>query len=183
MKDLWNYSNVMEPTAYCDDTSYKLAISFLDLPGCILEDWGCGTTYARKFVKHASYRGIDGSKSRFCERHVDLRDHCPSDTGCILIRHVLEHNRDWKIILHNAVENFRKRLCVVIHTPLIPCGTVELPPTEQCDLHAAGIPNLLLGNYDIREILREAWVRSELVDSKTDYRAETIIYAARDFGS
>jgi len=180
MKDLWYYSNALEPTAYCDDTSYRLAVDFLDLPGCVLEDWGCGTTYARKFVKHATYRGVDGSNSRFCERHVDLREYRESDADCILIRHVLEHNREWPRILDHAVATFRKRMCLAFHMSLAPYSTVHASTTDVCDLHAAGIPNLNVGRAELWERLRGLWTREEIVRSATPYGFETIIYVSRD---
>jgi hypothetical protein len=46
------------PAQYGDDESYRKAIEFLDGPG-VLEDWGCGPAYAKRFVKQAKYIGVD----------------------------------------------------------------------------------------------------------------------------
>ena len=48
-------------------------MAFLDQPGAVIEDWGCGTTYAKKFVRRGTYRGIDGSPVDATDKVVDLR--------------------------------------------------------------------------------------------------------------
>src|SRR5262249_18621560 len=111
----WDYRGLAQ-FPYDDETTYKKAMAFLDGHG-IIEDWGCGTAYAKRFVTKSIYIGIDGSKSSFTDRIVDLREYT-SDADCILIRHVLEHNYDWKMILTNAVKSFKRRMVLIIFTPL-----------------------------------------------------------------
>src|SRR5262249_5738702 len=36
---------------------------------------------------------------------------------CIFMRHVLEHNADWRIVLGNALASFRRRMVLVVFTP------------------------------------------------------------------
>ena len=116
MGKLWDYSTVTQPTKYGDDFTYTKAAEYLDIPGAVVEDWGCGTTYGKKFFKNAKYIGVDFSPSKFTDIVADLRGY-KSKADCILIRHVLEHNFDWLTILGNAVDSFRRRMVVVTFTP------------------------------------------------------------------
>ena len=74
----------------------------------MIEDWGCGTTYARKFVTKGSYVGIDGSPTDATNKVVDLRQYT-SAADCIFMRHVLEHNTHWQEILTNAIGSFQQK--------------------------------------------------------------------------
>ena len=114
MVGAWNYQNV-ETFHYGDDVSYRRGIAFLDGHGTI-EDWGCGFAHARTFVTRSPYVGVDGS-SKWADKIADLRDYT-SDVDCIFMRHILEHNVDWKRILANAIRSFKKRMVLVIFTPL-----------------------------------------------------------------
>jgi hypothetical protein len=102
----WHYGN--------DDTSYFRAGAYLSGPG-LVEDWGCGTTYARRFIG-APYRGVDGIASSFLEgkmSRVSLSEY-RSRVPKILMRHVLEHNWDWRDILRNMVGSFTDRAVLVL---------------------------------------------------------------------
>lgn len=110
----WNYSHLTEPFPYGPDTSYEKAAKFLD--GGPVEDWGCGTCYAKRFFPNG-YLGIDMAPG-FADYIADislLLEPRPKRTN-ILLRHVLEHNSAWKEILRGAVISSTK-LCVVIFTP------------------------------------------------------------------
>ena len=93
------------------DISYVKAAEFLDdLP--LIEDWGCGSTYAGRFFKRAEYIGIDGS-SPMALLKADLQTYQSNVPG-ILMRHVLEHNRNWQRVLHNAIASFQRKFCLVM---------------------------------------------------------------------
>jgi hypothetical protein len=83
-----------------------------------VEDWGCGMAWARRFAPEGRYTGIDGSPAAepFADVICDLRDWETSVDG-IFMRHVLEHNQDFDVILGNAMASFRKRLVVIGFTP------------------------------------------------------------------
>lgn len=116
MLNRWNYRDVEEPYPYADsELTYEKAIGFLDGEG-VLEDWGCGTAYAKRFVRRARYVGVDGSPSKFNDVTADLREYT-SEADYILLRHVLEHNLEWERVLDNALRSARKRLAVVTFTP------------------------------------------------------------------
>lgn len=103
-----------EVPLYGDSTTYRLAAEFLNDVSEV-EDWGCGLGGFRRFCK-TTYIGLDGSWAPNCDRIVDLVQYRSSADG-ILLRHVLEHNYEWRAILQNAVESFRSKMCVVIFTP------------------------------------------------------------------
>jgi hypothetical protein len=96
-----------------DELSYIKASRFLNGHGRI-EDWGCGTAWARRYFEN--YVGIDGTAG-FADLVVDLRTY-HSTSECIHIRHVLEHNLEWQVILTNALESFSERLVLTVFTPL-----------------------------------------------------------------
>lgn len=108
----WDYSHLTEPFAYGPDTTYEAAAKFLE--GGPVEDWGCGTCYARKFFPKG-YVGVDRANT-FADVVGDLRYLKIRPDKFILLRHVLEHNEDWEKILGNAVSS-SKKLAIVVFTP------------------------------------------------------------------
>ena len=110
----WDYSGVAEAIFGSFET-YQKARDFL---GDTVEDWGCGTGYARNYFKN--YKGVDGSPSRFVssDEIVDLR-YYTSNVDNILIRHTLEWCGDWKAVLNNAKKSFNKKLCLMLFTPFV----------------------------------------------------------------
>lgn len=112
--DAW-YKTAEKPIPYGDTVTYFIAEEWLR--GLSVEDWGCGYAWFKK-VHDGRYLGIDGTNSKWCDNIVDLTEYTSKSQG-ILLRHVLEHNHDWKKILDNAVQSFTKRLCIVLFTPLV----------------------------------------------------------------
>lgn len=110
----WNYGTTPQ-FPYGDETSYQKAMDFLDGP-YIIEDWGSGVSWARKFVKRGRYIGLDGSWSHHCDQVVDLRTY-RSQADAILLRHVLEHNLEWQKIIENALASFQRKLVLILFTP------------------------------------------------------------------
>lgn len=98
---------------YGVEDSYKIGMDWLN-PCREVEDWGCGPAYARKFRK-GSYIGVDGTPG-YCDKVSDLREY-RSDVDGIFMRHVLEHNHDWRKILDNALESFRERMSLIFFSP------------------------------------------------------------------
>lgn len=161
----WNYQHV-DQFAYGDETSYRKGMAFLDGHGAI-EDWGCGTAWAKRFATQSSYIGIDASKSRFADRVADLRTYT-SDADCIFMRHVLEHTEDWKTILTNAVGSFRRRMALVIFTPF---GD----ETRQIAMWS-GIPDISFREEDLTECFRHLRFSEELLLTGTQYGMERIYF-------
>lgn len=98
--------------------SYVLAAKLLDDLDTV-EDWGCGMGYAKQFFRQANYIGVDGSKTKWSDEVDNVATRKSSPRG-ILMRHVLEHNENWKEILQNAVRCAQKRLVLVVFTGLTP---------------------------------------------------------------
>lgn len=168
----WTYA-AGDEFPYDDTESYRRGMAFLDQPGETIEDWGCGTGFARRFVREASYRGIDGSAAEGGDLiKADLQEY-RSSADNIFIRHVLEHNWGWRAILANALASFQKRLVLIVFTPL---GDSEQRLDDQGDL---GIPDLQLDAAELRRAFEGFTVREERIDSKTQYGGETIFYVSR----
>ncbi len=111
------YKKIPCPSPYGIQNSYLLDVFFLDgLP--LVEDWGCGTAFARSLFCKSKYVGIDGSKSAFCDVVEDLSKRRSNPDG-ILLRHVLEHNLNWSPVLKNAFVCAKSRLVLNMFTPLI----------------------------------------------------------------
>lgn len=98
---------------YGVEQSYKLGMEWLERCS-LVEDWGCGPAYSKLYRK-GPYRGIDGT-GPYCDEVADLRFYRSSVPG-IFMRHVLEHNLEWKPILENALESFQERMSLVFFTP------------------------------------------------------------------
>lgn len=100
---------------YGDHDTYRIGEEWLS--GLAVEDWGCGMGGFSAYHE-GPYRGVDGSPAKMVDEVVDLCEY-RSDAEAIYMRHVLEHNDDWQKILHNAVASFRKRMVLVLFTPLV----------------------------------------------------------------
>jgi hypothetical protein len=161
----WDYQG-LEQFPYDDDTTYKKGMAFIDGHGTI-EDWGCGTAYAKRFVTESIYIGIDGSQSRFTDKVVDLREYT-SNTDCIFMRHVLEHNYDWKKVLANAVSSFKKRMVLIIFTPFT-------NRTQQV-ASWSGIPDIAFRKEDLTRFFSQFDYAEESLETCTQYKTEHIFY-------
>lgn len=157
-----------------DDTSYLVGGAFLSGDE-LVEDWGCGAGYARKFI-HAPYRGIDGITSNFAEERVSLSTY-RSSVPRIFMRHVLEHNWDWRVILENMLSSFTDRAVLIL---FIPPGEQDLNLSASDYSDQSLWPGLQLCEKDLVEIMsshQDVSVRYD--DLKTDvapYGWERIYY-------
>lgn len=166
----WNYGTVPS-FAYGDETSYRKAMAFLDGP-YIIEDWGCGTAFAKKFVERGRYVGVDGSWSLHCHLVADLRTY-RSRADAILLRHILEHNWEWKKILENALASFQKKFCLVLFTPFS-------QETKSIGVTWETIPDLSFRKEDLLEYLKPFSYTEETLQSATQYGVEHIFYITRE---
>jgi hypothetical protein len=163
----WDYRNVVQ-FPYGDDTTYQKGIAFLDGYGTI-EDWGCGTAYAKNFVKGSKYIGIDGSHSNYADKVVNLVEYT-SETDCIFMRHVLEHNYNWRKILANAVNSFTKRMVLIIFTPF----TEE---TRQIAFNQhPRMPDISFRKEELIEFFKQFNYHEESLETDTQYKTEHIFY-------
>jgi hypothetical protein len=128
------YEKSAGPVRFGRDRSYRIAAEFLN-DCATVEDWGAGTCWLRQYVR-GQYLGIDGSGPH-AQLWMDLVDY-KSECQGICLRHVLEHNDDWRVILTNALGSFRKRLVIVLSTGLADEDT-ELSFDERI-----GVPDIAL---------------------------------------
>jgi len=161
------YEKAQGPQRFGGDRSYRIAAAFLK--GCaIVQDWGCGACWLRQYVD-GEYLGIDGSGPH-AQLWRDLVDYRSEAQG-ICLRHVLEHNDDWRIILANAVQSFTKRMVIVLSTPLSD-NEVELSFDDRI-----GVPDIALCRGELIDMLGAK--ASTIVESGT----ETFVFvSARKVG-
>lgn len=173
----WKY-DTLSPFIYGDDTTYRKGIAFLDGHGTTIEDWGCGFAYARQFVTTSQYRGIDGS-SPHADKLADLREYV-SSVDCIFMRHVLEHNADWRTILGHAVASFRKRMVLVVFTPM--AQTTHQIATSTA-ITSIPVPDISFRKEDLTECFDQFAYTDEAVESNSQYGREHIFYIERTTGA
>lgn len=171
--DSW-YKNVKQMSSfrYGNTITYQLSEDFLT--GLEVEDWGCGTGGFKR-IHQGKYVGIDGSYTPFVDKVADLRIY-KSSAEAILLRHVLEHNIDWKKVLDNAISSFKKRLAVVIFTPFADKTKV----IAQNKKHGVDVPDISFNKADIESHFKGLkWDLKENIKTKTAYGVEHIYYVER----
>ena len=163
---------------YGDTETYQKGAEFLaDCP--TVEDWGSGAGGFKRFRSDA--KGIDGSVTPNSDAMEDLTTYTSTVDG-IFLRHVLEHNEAWKLILSNAIQSARKKICVVLFTPWSEDTTQEIRTgTRINESFGVWVRTLALSREDFYGLLTRAGfsVTEEQVKSKTEYGQETLLYATR----
>ena len=170
----WWYRNVKQMTSfrYGNTITYQLAEDFLK--GLDVEDWGCGTG-AFKRLHQGGYLGIDGSKTPFVDKIVDLRIYKSSVDG-IMMRHTLEHNPDWEKVLKNAVSSFKKRFCLVLFTPF----TDKTKVIAQNKKYGVDVPDISFNKKDLERTFKGLnWKLTQNLKTKTGYGVEHIYFVEK----
>lgn len=168
--DRW-YAGLEEPAPYGDDATYRAGAAWF-AECSLVEDWGCGKGWMRRFVA-GDYRGIDGSATPFADVIVDLTTYRSTAPG-VFVRHVLEHNYEWATILDNAVASAQERLCVVLFTPLVE-QTHEIAFADD-----PGVPDIAFALEDITNRIDVRFTcEVETIATATQYGTETIIRGRR----
>jgi len=159
-----------EPASYGSVETYELGHMFLKSCQSI-EDWGCGRGYMRTLCDPNVYVGIDGSETPHADIVQDLTTRLSSPEG-IFMRHVLEHNEDWRIVLDNAVASAKRKLCIVLFTPLA-------ETTHQIAWNDIGVPDISFEWNDIVQPMARKFTNiwSSNLSTDTQYGQETIFYA------
>jgi hypothetical protein len=168
--EIW-YKDGAAGTGYGDDTSYRIAASWLS--GFHTQDWGCGYARFKQFLPEGTYTGVDGTPG-FADVVTDLVDY-QSETEGILIRHVLEHNTEWRVILDNALASAKKRLVIAVFTP--DGNGEQLAWTPEIE-----VPDIAISWAEISKRLTDAgWKFSQNVaETATAYGKESIWIAWRE---
>lgn len=171
--DNW-YKDLIAPQPYGNTETYRLGAEWLEECETV-EDWGCGKGWLRHFIDSTRYRGIDGSVSPFADEIVDLREYRSNVSG-IFMRHVLEHNYDWKKILENAIFSFTDRMVLILFTP---------PNSETKEIAFSkdpGVPDIAFRLEDLMLIFDKANISYsyEILSTNTQYGTETVFYLVKD---
>jgi len=145
--------------------SYKKSADFL---GNNVEDWGCGTGWAKRYFKN--YKGIDGSLSKGVIEATDLADYT-SEVDNILMREVLEYNIEWKKVLDNVKKSFKKKFCLIISTPF----------AKETHVHEwfRDIPEMQFRKQDILDQFKGYKVKKETIKTDHLYKQDWILYVER----
>jgi hypothetical protein len=153
---------------YGPSDTYQIAAEWLK--GLSIEDWGCGYAQFRDF-HHGHYRGVDGTQG-WADVVADLTKYRPDPRPeGILIRHVLEHNPDWRLILANAVASFTKRMVLVVFTPDAGPGQEKI----LAHVSAVNVDDLSLSHAEIESFFSECKiVEKRHVPTATGYEGETV---------
>jgi hypothetical protein len=161
------------PLLYGDPTTYLMASSFfVDVED--VEDWGCGGGGFRHFCLSRRYVGLDGSRTPFADKIVDLCDYRSTAQG-VLLRHVLEHNNDWRSILTGAVQSFRKKLCVILFTPFSE-QTNDIASNRMID-----VPDLSFRREDIEQFFDGlTWRLLANIQTRSQYEVEHVYLVWRE---
>ena len=162
---------------YGDTASYELGYNFLQTCDKI-EDWGCGTGGFKRFFlvdNLHKYIGIDGSKTPFADIKTELTTYISNVDG-IFMRHILEHNYDWKKILENAFKSFTKKMCLVLFTPFSSGETKEIAHNL---IYGVDVPDLSFDKNELIQLFEKNNIKYELTTiekSNTGYNVEHIFY-------
>jgi hypothetical protein len=150
--------------------TYETPITWL-LETCdSIEDWGCGMAWGQRYAL-GRYKGIDGSPdaAKYADEICDLRDYRSQVDG-IFMRHILEHNWDWQIILGNVMGSFRKRFTLILFTPFSQF-THPLQPL--------GLIDLSFNENDVTDFFAGCKWHVESLRTDTQYGIEHVFYVER----
>jgi hypothetical protein len=167
----WDFRGWPAPKPYGSTETYEKGMTWLDEACVDIADWGCGLTWAKQYAKRASYHAVDGSVNNpFADEVADLRTYAKPSDG-IFMRHVLEHNMEWRDILANAVAAFRKRFVLIMFTPFAETTRPNNPGHLTLDIS--------FRKEDLLAYLTPFAVSEEHLLTDTQYGSEHIFYAER----
>jgi hypothetical protein len=181
MADKWNdwyenlTSNDLGSFRYGNTATYELGYNFLK--DCDkIEDWGCGAGGFKYFFLQENsnkYIGIDGSKTPFADIKTDLISYISNVDG-IFMRHVLEHNYQWKLILENAIKSFQKKMCLILFTPFSD-ETKEIAHNLN---HGVDVPDLSFSKNELIHLFEQNNIEYKLttINTETGYNIEHVFY-------
>ncbi len=171
------YKDVDTPQHYGPSASYKIGGDFL-VDCATVEDWGCGLGWFRDHIDPAKYIGVDGTASKFADKVEDLETYTSGVEG-IFMRHVLEHNYNWRDVFSNALNSFTKKMVLVLYTPFI-----EDVFDKEIDF-AVGhdVPVLSLNKKLVEAYLNEddlIWRYNKITSPETYYGEEHIYLLSKE---
>lgn len=190
---------VDEPQLYGDDTTYRIGAQWLRGSDLIF-DLGCGKggfkhvweTVAEEeswpLLDRCVVMGVDGSKTPFADITADLTEYRVNLSGfaegfkvSVFMRHVIEHNADWRTVLANAVASFNHRMCLVLFTPVQMMRTQQIAWNDD-----PGVPDIGFNLNDLAQVFAEGGIERNIEvsmhETNTQYGVETVLRATREAG-
>lgn len=164
------YEGATEPRWYGPAGLYEAAEEWL--AGLDVEDWGCGSARFRD-LHVGGYLGVDGTPG-WCDVVADLETYRSSCDG-LMMRAVLEHNRNWQAVLDNAVASFRRRMCLVMFISPFRERTEVLAE----NVGGLGVPDIGIALQDLVERFGGARWWLSTTPSQEPYGDETVIRLER----
>lgn len=170
MDGIWTYA-LGETRRYgTSDDPYRRAMEFLAPVKGTIADWGCGAAYAKRFCPPGRYFGIDGAPGK-ADLVTDLLGY-REPSGGILLRHVLEHNFPWRVILNNALGAFQERMVLGIFTPW-------QEVTRVLAMTSTGAPDIGFRKRDLTACFAHLPYTEEIFLGHTQYGSETLFLIER----
>lgn len=154
-----------EGERYGDVLSYEKAAAWLGTGP--IEDWGGGPGFARRYFPNG-YKLVDGTPGYGADVVTNLTGYVSKCDG-ILLRHVLEHNVNWKFILENALASCKK-LVLIVFTPFAD-DTHIIAWNDNVD---PPVPDISFAREDLISMFQTYTEESFISD--TQYGGETIFY-------
>lgn len=164
-------SNNASSFKFGETITYKVAADFLS--DCIsVEDWGIG---AGGFLNHRPNAiGVDGSKTPFAQKVVDL---CEYTTKCegVHLRHVLEHNYQWKNILINAMKSAEKKIAITFFIKFSNTNTILIKDNHNFGVN---VPDLSISKQEFLDLVKDSEFKIDTFiefTTNTSYKYECCI--------
>lgn len=138
----------------------------------LVADWGCGKGYFGELFK-GQVIGIDGSHSPYADVIADLTEYKEKSPG-ILIRHVLEHEPNWRLVLKNALTAFTDKAMLIF---FIAPGNG--PDQDLYWEEDPGVPNLRIDMKSLHELIESSgcnWSRQEMGQKTIGKFGREVVY-------
>lgn len=144
----------------------------------VVEDWGCGPGHFATYRPDLTTVGVDGTEAAGCDVVADLAGYTSTCADGVFMRHVLEHDVRWRSIARNAAWSARRKLCIIIYTPMLDVGDEVIGHGTPID-----VPILSLGWSDLAEAITDmgGWrlTLEEMESPATSYGVEWIMRGER----
>ena len=181
---MWDKYYEREPhthKAYGEPFTMRLGAWWLNRPEIkVIEDWGAGFGGFKPLVaEHQQYVGLDGSASKSADKIVDFEHYSSSVDGAHM-RHVIEHNYEWRSVLHNFLDSFKIRGVLTLFTPFVNTPSVV---DKEFDWEGYTMPNISFNREELEDMMLEhnlSWTLLDSLPTDTEYGIEHVYLLEKD---